>query len=100
MIVVGIAYRYFVADRLLLPSHFLAFGFVLLRLLPLVNQLYALLGQSLFFAGGLGVVEEYLKLEEYPHDPFGEARFNDVQERIRLDKVSFKFLVVYWPCRK
>lgn len=53
MLIVCFAYVFFVRSGEMLPSYFFGFGFVRIRFLPLVNQLYSVLSQTVYFAGGM-----------------------------------------------
>ena len=51
MVIVTCAYIFLVRPGYMLSSYLLAYGFVLLRLLPLLNQLYGLHGHLAYLAG-------------------------------------------------
>jgi ABC-type bacteriocin/lantibiotic exporter with double-glycine peptidase domain len=91
MVLVGFAYVLLVKPGYMLSSYLLGFGFILLRLLPLVNQLYALQGQLLFWAGGPKEVEKWLESPQYPQRPFGNLNFNKVSQAIRFEQVDFVY---------
>ena len=60
MVIVACAYIFFVRPGHMLSSYLLAYGFMLLRLLPLLNQLYGLQGHLLYLAGGIREVQVWL----------------------------------------
>ena len=66
MLIVCCAYVFFVRPGYMLSSYLLAYGFMLLRLLPLLNQLYGLQGHLLYLAGGVREVQVWL---DTPHLP-------------------------------
>ncbi len=91
MVIVGCAYYFFVRPGLMLSSHLLGFGFILLRLLPLVNQLYGLQGHILFLAPGVAEVEKWLESPQYPARPFGTRIFHDVEKAVEFENVSYTY---------
>ncbi|HEV3485308.1 MAG TPA: ABC transporter ATP-binding protein, partial [Vicinamibacterales bacterium] len=91
MVVVTCAYVFFVRPGHMLSSYLLAYGFVLLRLLPLLNQLYGLQGHLLYLAGGSREVQSWLDRPVYPQRPFGATEFAGVQREIRFDAVSYEY---------
>ena len=65
MAIVVSAYVFFVRPGLMLSSYLLTYGFVLLRLLPLLNQLYGFQGHLLYLAGGIREVHQWLQTRGY-----------------------------------
>ena len=66
MVIVGCAYIFFVRPGHMLSSYLLGYGFVLLRLLPLLNKLYSMQGHLLYVAGGIREVRCWLNTPLYP----------------------------------
>jgi ABC-type multidrug transport system fused ATPase/permease subunit len=66
-------------------------GLGLIRLLPLINQLYGILGQLVYFGGGVRETLRWLEVPQFPQRPFGQAQFERVATGIRLEQVSFTF---------
>lgn len=91
MSIVGCAYVFLVKPGLMLPSYLLAFGFVLLRFLPLINQIYAYQGHVLFMAGGVHKVKDWLDTPVFPRRPFGEKEFTGLRQGSRLEKLSYVY---------
>lgn len=91
MFIVGWAYVFLVKPGLILPSYLLAFGFVLLRLLPLINQIYSYQGHVLFMAGGVKKVKDWLNTPVFPRRHFGSRVFEGPKEGIRIEHVSFEY---------
>jgi ATP-binding cassette, subfamily B, bacterial MsbA len=91
MIIVGCAYVFLVRRGYMLNSHLLAFGFILLRLLPLLNQLYSLQGNILYMAGGIREVERWMKTLDPAPGAFGKSEFRGVQEGFRFQRVSYSY---------
>ncbi|MBU6402913.1 MAG: ABC transporter ATP-binding protein/permease, partial [Verrucomicrobia bacterium] len=91
MVIVGCAYFFFVRPGLMLSSYLLGFGFILLRLLPLVNQIYGLHGYVTYLAEGAKEVERWLDTPQHPVRAFGRAAFTEVREAIRFEAVGYTY---------
>ncbi len=91
MSIVGFAYLAFVRTHLMLSSYLLGFGFILLRLLPLVNQIYQLQSHLVYLAWGVKEVERWLSSPQYPNRPFGSLKFEGVRQSIRFEQVGFVY---------
>jgi subfamily B ATP-binding cassette protein MsbA len=91
MVIVACAYIFFVRPGHMLSSYLLWYGFVLLRLLPLMNTLYSMQGHLFYVAGGIREVDRWLTTPVYPPRPFGEAQFPGVRSVLRLENVSYAY---------
>jgi subfamily B ATP-binding cassette protein MsbA len=91
MAVVACAYVFFVRPGHMLSSYLLSFGFVLLRLLPLLNTLYSMQGHLFYVAGGIREVERWLTTPVYPLRPFGTVDFHGLRDALRLEGVSYTY---------
>ena len=91
MIIVTCAYFFLVRPGYMLNSYLLAFGFILLRLLPLLNQIYSLQGNVLYMAGSIREVERWMKSLDHSPRTFGKIEFEGVRESIRFQNVSYTF---------
>ena len=91
MVIVTCAYVFLVRPGYMLSSYLLAYGFVLLRLLPLLNQLYGLQGHLLYLAGGSREVQSWLDRPEFPKRPFGRLAFDRLQREIRFEHVTYEY---------
>ncbi len=91
MTIVICAYIFFVRPGHMLSSYLLWYGFVLLRLLPLLNQLYSQQGHLFYLAGGVQEVEKWLSKPLYPDRPFGSIAFPGIQRELRFDRVSYRY---------
>ncbi len=89
--IIALADIFFVRSGRMLSSHLLGFGFILLRLLPLLNQVYNLQGQLFYLSGGAREVEKWLNLPQHPLRPFGRVPFPGVERAIRFDEVTFEY---------
>jgi subfamily B ATP-binding cassette protein MsbA len=91
MVIVTCAYIFFVRPGHMLSSYLLAFGFVLLRLLPLMNQLYGLHGHLTYLAGGIREVQTWLATPHFPTRPFGEVKFEGLERELAFEHVSYRY---------
>lgn len=91
MVIVACAYIFFVRPGHMLSSYLLWYGFVLLRLLPLLNTLYSMHGHLHHMAAGIREVERWLQTRIYPERPFGDVEFTGVRAAVAFDHVSFAY---------
>lgn len=91
MIIVTCAYIFWVRPGHMLSSYLLAFGFILLRVLPLMNQLYGLHGHLAYLAGGIHEVKAWLDTPHFPERPFGNVPFTGVNSELRFEHVGFRY---------
>jgi ATP-binding cassette, subfamily B, bacterial MsbA len=91
MLIVCCAYIFFVRTGHMLSSYLLAYGFMLLRLLPLLNQLYGLQGHLLYLAGGVREVQVWLDTPVYPQRQFGTRVYTPVRDALRFERVSYTY---------
>jgi len=91
MVIVSAAYVFLVRPGHMLSSYLLAYGFILLRLLPLLNQLYQLHGHLTYLGGGITEVETWLETPHFPRRPFGERRFEGLRRELRFERVGFTY---------
>lgn len=91
MAIVACAYIFFVRPGHMLSSYLLWYGFVLLRLIPLLNTLYSMQGHLFYVAGGIREVERWLSIPGYPERPFGSVNFHGLREALRLESVGYTY---------
>jgi subfamily B ATP-binding cassette protein MsbA len=91
MVIVTCAYIFLVRPGHMLSSYLLAYGFILLRLLPLLNQLYQLHGHLAYLGGGINEVKQWLETPHFPERPFGTRVFDGVQRELRFEGVGFRY---------
>jgi len=91
MLIVCCAYIFFVRPGHMLSSYLLAYGFMLLRLLPLLNQLYGLQGHLLYLAGGVREVQVWLDTPQYPERSFGTRPYTPLRDALRFERVSYTY---------
>jgi len=91
MVIVACAYIFFVRPGHMLSSYLLGYGFVLLRLLPLLNTLYSMQGNLFYVAGGIREVERFLNTPVYPERPFGTIEFPGLRTALRLERLGYTY---------
>jgi subfamily B ATP-binding cassette protein MsbA len=91
MVIVTCAYIFLVRPGHMLSSYLLAYGFVLLRLLPLMNQLYGLHGHLSYLAGGITEVKSWLDTPYFPDRPFGSVAFTGLDRSLAFEHVGFRY---------
>lgn len=91
MLIIVMAYSWFVQPGLMLSSHLLGFGFILLRVLPLLQQIYGLHGHLRYGVGAFNEVEYWLGVEHYPRRPFGTKHFESLQDRLLVREVGYSY---------
>ncbi len=91
MVIVTFAYIFLVRPGHMLSSYLLAFGFILLRLLPLLNQLYALHGHLSYLAGGIEEVKVWLETPHFPTRPFGATEFTGLERELRFENIVYRY---------
>ncbi len=91
MAIVICAYIFLVRPGHMLSSYLLWYGFVLLRLLPLLNQLYSMQGHLFYLAGGIREVEKWLNTPLYPPRPFGTIEFPGLRRDLRFERVTYRY---------
>lgn len=91
MLIIGGAYTFLVQPGLMRATYLLGFGVFLVRLLPLVTQVYGLMGNLLYYGQSLKEVGKWLESPPHPTRPFGDATFTGVSHAIRLEQVSHTY---------
>lgn len=91
MFVIVIAYSFYVSPGLLLSSHLFGYCFILLRLIPLINQLYLVQGHLLHCATGVELIEHWLELAQHPERSFGSQSLSRIESAIRFESVEFSY---------
>ena len=91
MVIVWGAYVFLIQHDRLTGPMLGAFGFLLIRMLPLMNHLYAVLGNLGYASGGMKEIFEWLDLPSFPTRPFGNRSFKGIQSSLRLEAVGFNY---------
>ncbi len=69
----------------------MTFGLVLMRLLPMVNQLNSLQATLIYQGTSLVALEKWFGLPVYPERPFGSRSFEGVRDAIVFDDVGLTY---------
>jgi subfamily B ATP-binding cassette protein MsbA len=85
------AHALWISTGALEVSHFLAFGFGLLRLLPAVNQTYGMHTAVAQQTGSLEKMLNWLDLPAYPSRPFGSRTLDAIKDGIVVRGVSYAY---------
>lgn len=91
MVIVAGAYFLLIQTGRLSPGELMVIGLVLIRLLPLVNQLNGILGQLSWAAGGVKEALRWVEAAQFPARPFGQREFAGVRQDLKLDRVGFTY---------
>jgi ATP-binding cassette, subfamily B, bacterial MsbA len=91
MAIVACAYIFFVRPGHMLSSYLFWYGFVLLRLLPLLNSLYTQQGYLFYVAGGIREVNRFLSMPVYPERPFGTRELTAIGTALRLEGLGYTY---------
>jgi subfamily B ATP-binding cassette protein MsbA len=91
MAIVASAYIFLVRPGHMLSSYLLWYGFVLLRLLPLLNQLYTMQGHLFYLAGGIREVDKWLSTPLFPDRPFGTVEFHGLHRDLRFEGAGYRY---------
>lgn len=91
MLIVAVAYWFFVSTNQMRAPHLAGFGFILLRLLPLMNQVYGIFGTLVYLSPGVREVETWLTAPEFPKQPFGSDEFQAVKQSIRVENLGYTY---------
>ena len=73
------------------PSNLMGIGVVLIRLLPLLNQLYGITGQLVYYGAGVRELLRWLGVPQFPSKPFGSNGFEQVRKEVRIEGLGFTF---------
>ncbi len=90
LLLVG-AYMLLIQQGKLSATQLMMIGFVLIRTLPLMNQISAMFGQLTFNSSGVREALRWLQSPVFPHRPFGSRKFEGLQRGIQFDNLSFQF---------
>lgn len=85
------ANEYLIKRNRLEVSQLMVIGLILIRLLPVVNQIYYFFGQLVFYSGGISELRRWFEIPDFPRLPFGELKFSGVKHNIRFEDVSFDY---------
>ncbi len=90
VILVG-AHHLLIESGKLSASSLMLIGFVMLRLLPMVNQLQGVTGQLAYNYSGVKEVEKWLDTAQFPTRPYGSREFDGVRSEIRFENLTYRY---------
>ncbi|MBN9690546.1 MAG: ABC transporter ATP-binding protein [Verrucomicrobia bacterium] len=90
LLLVG-AYGLLIQQGKLGATQLMLIGFVLIRTLPLMNQISAMFGQLTFNSSGVREALRWLQTPTFPSHPFGKKPFEGLRHSIQFEKLGFKF---------
>ncbi|MSU34617.1 MAG: ABC transporter ATP-binding protein [Pedosphaera sp.] len=91
MIVVVVAYHWLIAPKYIEPSALMVIGMMLIRTLPVLNQLMTHYSMATFAFGSLRELERWLLEPRFPWKPFGTEVFGGVREQIRFENLCYSY---------
>ncbi len=91
MIVVVGAYHWLIAPKYLAPSALMVIGLMLMRTLPVLNQLMTHYSLATYASGALRELEIWLQEPKFPRKPFGMEMFSGVRDRICFEGLSYSY---------
>lgn len=91
MIVVVGAYHWLIAPKHLDPSALMVIGMMLMRTLPVLNQLMTHYSLATFTFGSLRELETWLLEPRFPRKPFGTEVFGGVRKQIRFENLCYSY---------
>jgi subfamily B ATP-binding cassette protein MsbA len=91
MLIITGAYVLLIQQGKLSPNELMVIGLVLIRLLPLVNQLNGVIGQLNWSAGGVKEALRWIDVGQFPARAFGPKEFTGVRHGLRLENVGFTY---------
>ncbi|HTH47584.1 MAG TPA: ABC transporter ATP-binding protein, partial [Candidatus Limnocylindria bacterium] len=90
VILVG-AHQLLIQTGKLSPTSLMVLGLLLIRLLPMVNQLQGVTGQLAYNYSGVREVEKWLATEPFPVRPYGTRDFDGVRREIRFENLTYRY---------
>jgi subfamily B ATP-binding cassette protein MsbA len=91
MILLSVSYVLLIQKGTLSSTSIMVFGVVLIRMLPLLNQLYGVIAQLNYSSAGVREILRWIDVPQFPDRPFGKRTFRSIQQSIRFEHVSFTY---------
>ncbi len=91
VVLLALANMWLIQPGRLHPSKLMGIGVVLIRLLPLLNQLYGITGQLVYYGAGVRELLRWLSVPSFPSKPFGSNVFERVQKEVQIKGLGFTF---------
>ncbi len=85
------AYTVLIQQHRLGSAELMMVGFVLIRMLPLLNQLYGVMGQISYTSGGVREALRWLNSPLFPVRPFGNREWAGVGHSIRFEGIGYTY---------
>jgi subfamily B ATP-binding cassette protein MsbA len=86
-----LAYKFLIQRNLLSATELMAIGFVMIRTLPLVNQIYGVFGVLTFNSAGIREALRWLQSPTFPGRRFGPTTFTSLQRGIQIEGLGYTF---------
>jgi ABC-type multidrug transport system fused ATPase/permease subunit len=90
LILVG-TYNFLIVPGHLAPANLMVLGFLLVRLLPLVNQLHGFTGQLSYNLGGVREAVKWLETPQFPDRPFGDRAMDAIRSELRFESLTYRY---------
>ena len=91
MLVVAAAYRWLVLPGNLSSAALLAFGVLLLRIIPLLSRIYSSQGYLVYASEGVRVINTWLELPSEPTRPFGSSPMPPLERALSVRELTFAY---------
>ena len=91
VLLLGLTNMWLIQTGRLHPSNLMGIGVILIRLLPLLNQLYGISGQLVYYGAGVRELLRWLAVPLFPSRPFGDRAFEGVRKDVRIEGLGFTF---------
>ena len=91
IIMVIVAFHFFISVGSLQTASLLTFMFVLFRMMPLVSQVNSGRENISRFQGSVSNLEELLRTDDKPYLENGSLKFEELKQKINLSSVSFGY---------
>lgn len=85
------AYVVLIQGGRLQSAELMMVGLVLIRMLPLLNQLYGVMGQLSYTSGGVSEALRWLNSPLFPTRPFGNREWTGVRQSLRLEGIGYTY---------
>ncbi len=91
MVLLITAYALLIQTEQLGSTQLLLIGFVLIRTLPLMNQISGMFGQLSFNSSGVRESLRWLQTPQFPERPFGRQPFTGLTRSVKFEDLGFTF---------
>lgn len=91
ILILGFANWHLLGPGRMSASALLTFAGLLLRMLPALAQVQAVLATLIYLAGGMREIAHWLRLPRFPRRPFGAREWRGLDSAIEFDRLSFRY---------